>query len=306
MKFCICGNEFTVYDDDSYNKCPECGCYIYLCSSLSSELNKEFYDNLYTNNQIYRVNKVKKNIFYFFKSIDKMIRKSDYQEFDVMHLSVFNLLNDKTKKILEVGFGTGCNLGSLLESGSDAYGIDISQANVDRFINKYPKFSDRVTCSTRLDSPVDVIYSSALFEHLDNPQEFLDNVSSVITEGGYIILDNIPVANNAVSNIPIPSDINFWEGIHKAIYSKKATIELFKKNGYELYSYGDFDYFIYRVLSAHKYYGHNVIENIRLPYMSGDKLPGILRYMKLCNRAVTMKSQALLGFAIFRKTSKKG
>ena len=303
MAACIlCGNDFPVAEENSYNNCGNCGSYIYLCDSLSSELNRNFYDNVYDSDRAYRIDKVKKNIFYFFKSIDKYRRKHDYDEFDAKHRTVLNLLHDRTKKILEVGFGTGDNLISLLESGSDAYGIDISRANVDRFIEKHPKYSDRVECSTRPGRQMDVVYTSALFEHLDDPSGFLDDVNSILSAGGFVILDNIPVVSGEPSNISTRSDISFWDGIHKAIYTRKALVDFFCSRGYGLSSYGDFDYFIYRVLSSHKYYGHLMIENIRHPYMSGEKLPKIPEYVKVCNRALTMNSLAKLGFAVFRKS----
>ncbi len=190
----------------------------------------------------------------------------------------------------------------MLDAGVDAYGIDISEANVADFVNKHPQYADRVSCSTKIDKPVDIVYTSALFEHLDNPQEFIDNINALISDRGIVVLDNIPLANDNSHNISPDSDISFWNGIHKAVYTKQAIFDYAARNGYESFASGDFDHFTYKVLSAHKYYGYSVIEDIRHPFMSGERLPTIWSFVKICRLAVRMNSPALWGFVVLKKT----
>lgn len=295
----ICGCILSESELNRYVKCHNCGSYIYIGDDSSAELNKNFYNTLAIDE--YNVDIIKKNIFYLFKSLDKVIRKQHYDKFDSEHAVVGNLLNNKQMKILEIGFGLGENLFSILKNGCDACGIDISEANVNNFKTKYPQYADRVSCATRIDKSVDVVYSSALFEHLDSPQDFFNNINATISDDGIVILDNIPIVNELEFTVPPQSDICFWNGIHKAIYTKKAISDFASGNGFHVLASGEFDYYTYRVLTAMKHFGYDVIEDVRHPFMSGRGLPSVFEYLRVCLLATRMNSPALLGFVALKK-----
>ena len=202
---------------------------------------------------------------------------------------------------MEVGFGEGRHLVKCLESGIDAYGVDISDEVVSTFCRQYPQYKDRVRVGTYFEKTVGTVYCSALFEHLDDPQEFIDGLSASLAPGGFLIIDAIPVVNELRSNMGIHEDISFWKPCHRIVASRSGLERMFGDKAYTLTDCASVDLFNYRLLSLHIRHGYKDIVGVRHSCAKNNKLPGIRRYFDLCREALNVQSSALVGAYIFRR-----
>jgi 2-polyprenyl-3-methyl-5-hydroxy-6-metoxy-1,4-benzoquinol methylase len=300
-----CKEEFdeNFYQIDQYNCCNNCGSYIFLSKKTAEQYNEEFYGNFnQIKNQLNVIDKKKYKIFEFIYNLDRVIRRVEFRKFKRIRQKIYNICNERKHKILEVGFGTGEHLYSLLSSGIDAYGIDISVDLVNNFKEKYPDFADRVIVETRLNQKIDIIYCSALFEHLDNVNNFINELDENLKPGGCLIIANLPIVNNSKSNIKKENDIAFWDGIHKAIYSLEGLKKLFDEYNYKIEEICSFDDYNYRILSSHLEMGYSDIVNIRHPFGKNKALPNICTFLVIAIKSLFKKSLGLNSMLIIKKS----
>jgi len=185
--------------------------------------------------------------------------------------------------------------------GTDAFGIDLSATAVINFQNKYPQYADRVQCGTRFNKTVDVVYCNALFEHLDDPGQFLQDASDCLGINGLIILDGLPMVNIGSSDINVEEDISFWKPCHRAIYSQQGLNILLSNHGFTIKTQAVIDDYYYRVLSLHIIYGYKEIIKLRDSCIKHKGLPGLLKYWLICRKALYINSLAHHGCIVFKK-----
>lgn len=283
-----------------YIECSNCRSYVYVSDKTAEDDNRFFYDSVYSCAGQPRYSTIKRRFFSLYAKKDEKNNREQYSKLACIRGEIEEIFK-KGEKSMEVGFGEGRHLLKLLESGYDAYGIDISDKVVSAFAQKYPRYKDRVRVGTRFDEKVGIVYCSALLEHLDNPQEFIDNLSTSMTTGGFLIINAIPVVNESKSNIRICDDICFWKPCHRIIPSHRGIEQMFSGKGYVLANYASIDVFNYKLLSLHIKNGYDDIVKIRHSCIKNRKLPSIHKYFNLCREALNVQSRALLGVYIFHK-----
>lgn len=286
--------------EDDYVQCPECHSYIYVSRRTAEHDNKEFYNEFYDYLSNYRRSRLKRKIFKIFLKKDRKLKVQDYLHQHQMRDSIQHLLQGPGK-IVEIGFGEGRMLETLLTNGIDAYGIDISEAVVNEFKKRNPAFQDRVMVGSARGQIADKLYCSALLEHIEDPGSFIRDVSMNLKKDGVIIIDGLPVLCEDDTNITAKCDINFWKPCHRIIYSKQGLTSLFTRYGYVMEKALVVDFYTYRVLSLHLQNNFIEMNRLRNPCMSGRNLPGILKFYMLCREALTSQSKAMVGTFIFRK-----
>jgi len=283
-----------------YIECSNCGSYVYISDKTAEDDNRFFYDSVYSCVGQPRYSTIKRKFFNLYAKKDEKNNREEYSKLAYIRAEI-EWIFKKGEKSMEVGFGEGRHLLKLLESGYDAHGIDISDKVVSTFGQKYPQYKNRVRVGTCFDEKVDIIYCSALLEHLDDPQEFVDNLSTSLITGGFLIINAIPVVSELKSNIGICEDICFWKPCHRIIPSHRGIEQMFSDKGYLLTNYASVDVFNYRLLSLHIKNGYDDIVRIRHSCIKNSKLPSIHKYFSLCREALNVQSRALLGVYIFRK-----
>jgi len=218
-------------------------------------------------------------------------------------LEIDKTISGEDKKILEIGFGNGSYLYHLLEKGIDAYGIDIADSLIGNFKNKYPKYADRVFAINDFNQTVDVVYNSAVFEHIPNPKEFLSNMYNILNRKGYLVLDNFPVIpiKKYYRCYTIENDISFWKHIHLIIYSEKGLEQLFEKSGFTVAKKHVFDNYRYRVFNEHLLQGYHIVERLRNFFWNYSGLPNVKEFRLICLKALFKHSKAFLGSYILQK-----
>lgn len=283
-----------------YVRCQDCGSYIYTTDKTAEDDNRCFYNSVYSRAEAPRYSAIKRRVFNIYARKDEKNNRKDHVRVIRLRGEIAAIL-DRRGTLMEVGFGEGRHLVKCLERGIDAYGIDISEEVVSTFCRQYPMYKDRVRVGTHFEKSVDTVYCSALLEHLDDPRDFIDGVSTSLRSGGFLIVDALPVVNEFQSDISIYEDISFWKPCHRIIASYSGLGQMFGDKGYTLTNAASVDSFNYRLMSLHIRYGYESIITIRHSCVKSDTLPGIRKYFGLCREALLAGSSALVGTYLFRR-----
>ena len=99
----------------------------------------------------------------------------------------------KDKSVLEIGIGTGRLAMKVAPECKTLYGIDISPKTIDRAKSNLFQFENiQLICDDFLtydfNEKFDVIYSSLTFMHIENKQEAINKVSSLLNKNGIFAL----------------------------------------------------------------------------------------------------------------------
>lgn len=94
-------------------------------------------------------------------------------------------------RALDVGCGVGQVVGRLTQAGFEAWGVDVSEPNIERA----RKFSDRCLLyeGKRLpfpDNHFDSVGALNVLEHVDEPEAFMKEVARVTKRGGKIVISS--------------------------------------------------------------------------------------------------------------------
>lgn len=115
-----------------------------------------------------------------------------FSEMVLRNLKLNNKIVNREDTILDIGCGLGNHCFSLLNySPREVYGFDISKETID-LLNT---FTDKINfrnidiCKddiSQLKNKFSIIFSSDVYEHVDDPQLMLDNVYAMLKEGGVV------------------------------------------------------------------------------------------------------------------------
>ncbi len=100
---------------------------------------------------------------------------------------------DKTKTVLEIGVGTGRLALKTLPLCKEFFGIDISPKTIERATHNLSQYQNaKLKCADFMtydfDTSFDVIYSSLTFMHIQEKQECINKIYSLLNPKGYLIL----------------------------------------------------------------------------------------------------------------------
>lgn len=119
--------------------------------------------------------------------LKKYMDKWDGQVFiDAMKL-------DKTKTVLEIGVGTGRLALKTIPLCKEFVGIDLSPKTIDRATHNLSQYKNvRLICDDFttyvFSTAFDVVYSSLTFMHIQEKQESINKIYSLLNPKGYLIL----------------------------------------------------------------------------------------------------------------------
>lgn len=302
MKQCIvCKTKVDFNHINEYFICPCCGSYVFNSNKTAEEDNLIYFNSIYKTIENFKVSLLKKKIYNHFIKIDSQLRNIEYNDFNRFQTFI-NSFFLENRKVLEIGFGNGNKLNQLLQNGIDAYGLELSETAIMNFQDKYPEYKDRVRNVIESgDCKFDVIYCCALFEHLDQPEQFLANAVNSLNKDGVLIIDGFLLTNPQKSNFTVDEDICFWKPCHRIIYSKKGFQKLISGFNLNLLGINTLDMYNYRVLSLHLKKGFKKISYLRNSILKDNDLPKIPTYFFTCKKALELSSLALYCTAILKK-----
>jgi SAM-dependent methyltransferase len=123
------------------------------------------------------------------------------------------VLDKSRTKICEVGCGQGYLTYSLLKSGFDCTGVDISENAVALARQRYGDhyFCGNVNDFCNLNGKLDIVVATELIEHLENPVQFIRALFSALGEHGIIVLTtpNKPPRSRQIWDTELPP-VHLW------------------------------------------------------------------------------------------------
>ncbi|MGH9967612.1 MAG: class I SAM-dependent methyltransferase [Pyrinomonadaceae bacterium] len=151
---------------------------------------------------------------------------------------------ENLRSICDLGCGNGYLTGRLASLGYDVVGVDASQSGLDiasqthprsRFILEY--IDAQLVSKTGLQK-VDLVVASDIIEHLYRPADLLEAASSLLDNGGHLILTTPyhGYLKNVVLSILNKMDSHFTalvDGGHIKFFSVKTLSDIVKRYGFE-------------------------------------------------------------------------
>lgn len=278
-----CGTELEAPDSNDYAFCPHCKSANYISERKADEDNKDYFNSARDN----LVLKGRERLFLIFNSVHSFFHKEEISRFR----SILNRIEHiiiKAHKSVEIGFGGGDELLHYLNSGANIYGIDLSEVPVVKFRKRYPQWSSRVFCDSgeHLNFRVDVVYSNALFEHLDSPENFLNNASAMLSDGGLLVM-RLPMITTKDHHMEgFRNDINFWRPCHRVLYTSAGLSILLKRHGFSTIESAQLAYYGYAVMNRMLALGYEDIIFVRNPYFKIEKLNSEITYLAILMRSL--------------------
>jgi|SRR5687767_3013927 len=152
-------------------------------------------------------------------------------------ISYENLMEDLepyrlSNKILDVGCGEGWILEIAKQRGWEVYGTEFSSRAFEICQKKGIKmYQGKLEPGKMEEKEYDVIISSETIEHINNPQEEIANIFSLLRKGG-LFYATTPNFNSYLRYI-LKSRYNIIEyPEHLCYYTRKTINRLFKSNGF--------------------------------------------------------------------------
>lgn len=172
------------------------------CNSINTELNKKSYYNY----QLYACSichcvfcipfKAPNADFYFNGNDSESLRRhSVLTKWDkknpTYNSSLFEVISNKEKTILDIGCGNGAFAEFASERGFNVIGIDIDTSSLK--LAKSRNLKNTLFLNSNLEDfivnnpgiRIDIITMFEVFEHLDNPSQTLQSVYNLLTPGGF-------------------------------------------------------------------------------------------------------------------------
>ena len=150
-----------------------------------------------------------------------------------------SILVPRNSYTLDIGCGTGSNLGELVSAGLDAIGLDrsIYALTLVRKKGGYPLLAGDLNNLPFKTKSVGLIIAMDIFEHLEEDKEGISECYRTLSEGGILIV-TVPV-------------FNFLWGIqdvvtgHKRRYSRKEIINKLMEGGFNILKSSYFNFFLF-------------------------------------------------------------
>lgn len=294
IKCRACQGDIEIQNVDEYYICGECGSYNYYSTRSAEDDNNNYFNTFFNDFDSHKESRKKQKIYKFFYRLDKLLNNKIYNLGEVDENEAISIFNKLDGKILEIGFGKGSFLKKCFDANLDIYGVDLSSEAVSRCKTKYQDLSDRVFSNTDSLDSIKGVYSSALFEHLDDQRSFLEQISAKMDKGGTLIINNFPMVlkHKKGAKLSLNEDINFWKPCHRAIFTERGVTTLVERAGFKIEKIVNVDKYVYRNLSLILKKGYEKIEYYRNPKILSNELPAGAAFMNLCFNAVFTRAVA--------------
>ncbi len=141
----------------------------------------------------------------------------------------------KKGKVLDIGVGSGLFLKLAKKNSWDVFGSDVSEYAIDRLKKDYPKKLKvgKLNKATYPKDFFDAVNLRHTIEHLDNPEETLKIIFSILKPGGVIA---IATPNSyGLHALVLGKDWPHWSlPYHLHFFSKTSLKELVEKCGFKV------------------------------------------------------------------------
>lgn len=190
-------------------------------------------------------------------------------EFRWAHFEIEKILKNKAEKnlkILEIGCFNGFYVNYLFKKYAiDVYGTDVNKKAINIGKTVYPEIQNRLSyAEPNKASKYDIIILIDVFEHVDNPKEFIGDLYELLKENGKILLSG-PTKERVFYDKTDRPPHHTWR------YSSNGMIEFFAQNKFKIIGleierngYLALRNFIGNILSGNpkEYYGENISKKL--------------------------------------------
>ena len=171
-------------------------------------------------------------------------RKHGFERRMNVFFQIFNKCVNNSRRILDVGCGSGAYCKILANQGHVVIGVDYSEAVIRKAIEKLE--GSRVSYGVAdvyslpfKDNSFDVVYSIGLFQHLSEEEKAVDEIKRVLRDEGLLVL----ITLNSFSIKAIYWKVKSWlfstftiknslDEQHERTYNPFKFKTLLKKNGF--------------------------------------------------------------------------
>lgn len=205
----------------------------YECNSSfidQSMLDKTIYEKIYSFPDLIQYDR-------YYRYAVEVLSKSNplryLSQTESVYYNVYKNVKDKNQKILEVGCGYGYLTYALNKTGNNAVGIDISTKAIEfakqHFGNSYLNISVE-EFAAKYDEKYDMIISTEVIEHLENPVLLLEQLKGLLADNGKILLTT-PNKDFASKKFTWLTDS---PPVHVTWLSRKSFIKIADKLGFKI------------------------------------------------------------------------
>jgi len=194
------------------------------------------------------------------KFYDKVYKKGERRHFTTLATTgsvteetneVLRELSWKSKKVLDVGCGTGFFAYNAAKKGADVLGIDFSEEAIDIAQKKYshPNLRYEHMDVNKINDKFDVIVSIGTLEHMDNPLQILKLFKKYLSPKGKIIVTSPNWTNPRgyvlmtlwfLFNAPITlADLHYQTPVDFTNYANKLKMKLKWRTIDKSWAHGD-------------------------------------------------------------------
>lgn len=203
-------------------------------------------------------------------------------------LTETNLLRPNDR-ILEIGCGIGSIVSELNGRGYDITGIDISSQAIEYGLKKYGDIKLHVQPAEHLkfkDNAFDVVLSFDLFEHIAKVDAHLSEVSRVLKEDGFYLLQTPNKYSNVIFETIYYKSLK-WRRAHPSLHTPGQLKRRFLKHGFEI-----------------EFIKMNPVNEFTLEKLRKKLGPisGIFRHINFCRLPLVLQTNL---YVIARKMTKK-
>ncbi|BFU94018.1 MAG: hypothetical protein NTNFB02_07400 [Nitrospira sp.] len=272
----------------TYSVCFGCQSANYISDETAETDNNRYFDSVYSEPPVKPIAN-RRSAFVKYERLYSLFHRQATRRF----LSILDRLAHticSAGAALEVGFGRGDELIQFLSQGANIYGVDINSEAVTRFQARHPIYADRVATVSDWRASVDVLYSNAVFEHLDHPGEFLRRAWATLKPNGKLLMRLPVITCDRYAESDIAEDINFWRPCHRALYTINGLKALLGNNGFEIVDSNGYVYYGYKVMSAMLRHGYRDIEVMRDPCLPIKRLESDASYTKMLRHGLLKKT----------------
>ena len=165
---------------------------------------------------------------------------------DLFNQTIFDILPNDTKKILEIGTGSGAMAKAYknINANVNYVGVEIDpdyQALSERYCNKVylENFESPTEALLHESYDADFIIFSDVLEHMHNPWEVLRNLSKCIPKHCRILASIPNIQHWSIQIRLLNGDFEYADSglldrTHVRFFTRKTMIQLFKNNGFSI------------------------------------------------------------------------
>ncbi len=139
-----------------------------------------------------------------------------------------------SRKLLEIGCGTGRFLFASEKAGWETYGIDISQKAVGLAKELLPKSKIKAGTIEEADllpNSFDMIVAFEVIEHVENPYTFLSKIRNFLRDDGILVISTPDWDCWAIKRHPLK---NYWPPYHLWFFNNESLKHLFERAGLKI------------------------------------------------------------------------